>query len=122
MTPTVSVDGTEVMLVYRAQPEGPARGAVVVIHEAFGVNDHIERVCQRLSAEGYEAFAPHLFHRSGDPELAYDDIDAVLGHVRRLSASGLHEDVDATVGYLAASSRRGGPIEEPGGLVRPRPG
>lgn len=48
---------------YRADPEGGARGAVVVIQEIFGVNHHIRAVCDRFAAEGYVAIAPSIFDR-----------------------------------------------------------
>lgn len=48
---------------YRADPEGGARGAVVVIQEIFGVNHHIRAVCDRFAAEGYIAIAPSIFDR-----------------------------------------------------------
>ncbi|MFL6240495.1 MAG: dienelactone hydrolase family protein [Actinomycetes bacterium] len=76
------------------------RGGVVVVQEAFGVNDHIEDVTRRFAAAGYRAVAPHLFHRSGDPQLSYDDLPAVLPHMQALDVDGLLVDVDATVSYL----------------------
>ena len=48
---------------YRADPTGPAKGALVVIQEIFGVNHHIRNVCDRLAAEGYVAVAPAIFDR-----------------------------------------------------------
>jgi carboxymethylenebutenolidase len=48
---------------YRADPEGKARGGVVVVQEIFGVNHHIRSVCDRLAALGYAAVAPALFDR-----------------------------------------------------------
>ena len=48
---------------YRADPQGPAKGAIVVIQEIFGVNTHIRSVCDRFAAEGYLALAPALFDR-----------------------------------------------------------
>src|SRR6478752_6183842 len=48
-------------------PSGARKGALVVVQEAFGVNEHIEDVCARLADAGWLAVAPHLFHRSGDP-------------------------------------------------------
>ncbi|HZI38074.1 MAG TPA: dienelactone hydrolase family protein, partial [Acidimicrobiia bacterium] len=32
------------------EPEGPPRGGLVVVQEAFGVNDHIEDVAGRFAA------------------------------------------------------------------------
>ncbi|HET7338546.1 MAG TPA: dienelactone hydrolase family protein [Candidatus Dormibacteraeota bacterium] len=47
---------------YLATPQtnGPHPG-VVVIHEAFGLNDHIKDVTRRLADEGYVALAVDLF-------------------------------------------------------------
>src|ERR1019366_8504534 len=66
------------MAIYDAEPEGPARAAVVVIQEAFGVNEHIEDVTRRFAAAGYRAVAPHLFHRTGEPGLR-SDLEASFG-------------------------------------------
>ena len=49
------------MDVYEATPDGDVRGAIVVIQEAFGVNEHIEDVTRRFAAAGYHAVAPALF-------------------------------------------------------------
>jgi carboxymethylenebutenolidase len=49
---------------YRADPQGSAKGGVVVIQEIFGVNRHIRAVCDRLASEGYVALAPALFDRA----------------------------------------------------------
>jgi carboxymethylenebutenolidase len=47
---------------YRAAAPGAARGAVLVIHEIFGLTAHIRSVCDRLATKGYDATAPDLFH------------------------------------------------------------
>ena len=38
------------MRLYEAKPPGEARGAIVVVQEAFGVNPHIEDVTRRAAA------------------------------------------------------------------------
>jgi carboxymethylenebutenolidase len=48
---------------YRAEPSGTPKGGIVVIQEIFGVNHHIQAVCDRLAAQGYAAIAPALFDR-----------------------------------------------------------
>ena len=48
---------------YRADPQGKPKGAIVVVQEIFGVNNHIRSVCDRFAAEGYAAIAPALFDR-----------------------------------------------------------
>lgn len=57
-----SLDGTA-SPAWVARPDVPARGAVVVLQEIFGVNAHIRAVADRLAARGYMAVAPSLFTR-----------------------------------------------------------
>ncbi len=53
---------------YLARPDTEeARPAVIVIHEIFGLNEHIRDVANRFAGQGYVALAPHLYAR---PELA----------------------------------------------------
>ncbi|EKT77825.1 carboxymethylenebutenolidase [Rhodococcus opacus M213] len=85
-------------------PEGPVRGGVVVIQEAFGVTGHIVDVCRRFAAAGYHAVAPHLFHRSGDPVLEYDDMKSAMSLIGELTAAHIDEDVDGAVAALSAAS------------------
>jgi carboxymethylenebutenolidase len=47
--------------------------------------------------------APHLFHRSGDPRLGYEDIQQVMPHMQAVTESGLTNDLDATLSYLAGA-------------------
>lgn len=82
------------------EPSGTPATGVVVVQEAFGVNDHIEDVCRRFAAEGYLAVAPHLFHRTGDPKLGYADIQQVMPHMQGLSRDGVLSDVDAAIAHL----------------------
>jgi carboxymethylenebutenolidase len=96
-----TADGS--MPLYEAEPEGPARGAVVVVQEAFGVNDHIQDVTRRFAAAGYHAVAPHLFHRTGAPAYGYDDFTVVIPHMLPLTDDGLLGDVRAALDHLRAA-------------------
>ena len=44
------------------------RPAILVIHEAWGLTDHIKDVADRFAREGYVALAPDLY--SSDPQMA----------------------------------------------------
>ncbi|HEV7888834.1 MAG TPA: dienelactone hydrolase family protein [Acidimicrobiales bacterium] len=83
------------------RPDGEALGGVLVIQEAFGINDHIASVCRRFAAAGYVTVAPHLFHRSGDPKLGYEDFSLVMPHMQALTAESVLEDVDEGLNGLA---------------------
>jgi carboxymethylenebutenolidase len=97
---TVKV-GDDTMDVYVSEPAGDAKGAVVVLQEAYGVNGHIQDVCRRFSDAGYLAAAPHLFHRTGDPIIDYEDMDTVIENIMQLTVNGLEADLEATLGHLA---------------------
>src|SRR5665213_195312 len=58
---------------YLVHPEGPVKGALIVIHEVWGLTDHIKSIADRLAKEGYIALAPDLFSGNGI------DIEALSG-------------------------------------------
>ena len=91
------------MRLYEATPDGPAKGAVIVVMEAFGVNDHIEDVARRAAAAGYHAVAPDFFHRAGGGTAAYDDFGTVMAKFQGMSDDGILVDVDAALDHLRAA-------------------
>src|SRR5579875_746226 len=46
--------------VYLVQPDTQPKGAVIVIHEVWGLNDHTKDVASRLADLGYIGLAPDL--------------------------------------------------------------
>ncbi len=98
---------------YLAQPQGKARGAVVVLQEIFGVNSHIRQVTDGYAADGYLAIAPATFHRvEQGVDLGYtaDDISAgaaLKAKVEALPAPGVLQDVQAAIDYAAQAGKVG---------------
>lgn len=82
-------------------PDGHARGGVIVVQEAFGVNDHIVDVCNRFAAAGWVAAAPHLFHRQDAAVVPYSDMDSAMAAIGQLKADEVDSDVDAAASALA---------------------
>ena len=59
-------DGTE-MNARLSKPVSPEpQPAIIVIHEAWGLNEQIKGVARRYAEQGFVALAPHLFTRNGD--------------------------------------------------------
>lgn len=83
------------------QPAGQPRGAIIVLQEAFGVNEHIEDICHRLADDGWLAIAPHLFHRTGDPQLGYDDFSKIGPHFAALTPETVLADIDTVLAAAA---------------------
>jgi carboxymethylenebutenolidase len=88
------------MDLYQAVPEEKPAGAVIVIQEAFGVNDYIRDVARRFAAAGFHAVAPAMFHRAGGGTAPYDDFSKVMPLFRGVTDDGVVADVDAAVGHL----------------------
>ena len=89
----------------KRRPTATRPGAVIiVIQEAFGVNDHIEDVARRFAEAGYHAVAPAIFHRAGGGVAPYDDFSKVMPLFEGLTDDGVLMDIDAT---LDAPARRG---------------
>jgi carboxymethylenebutenolidase len=72
----------------------------VVIHEAFGVNDHIRDVTRRFAAQGFLAAAPDLFVRVGGAPDAGDAIETIMGRIGAMFDADAVADLRATVQWL----------------------
>lgn len=107
-----SADGF-VFPAYVAQPTGPAKGAVVVLQEIFGVNAHIRAVTDGYAAQGYLAIAPATFHRvQQGVELGYQPGDMAAGStlkaaVEALPAPGVLADIQAAVNHASKAGKVG---------------
>lgn len=89
------------MPTFEAKPDATSERGIIVIQEAFGVNDHIRDVANRFAAEGYLAVAPALYHRTGSPELGYEGgLEPVIEHISKVDQATTLEDVDAAIGHL----------------------
>ncbi len=94
------VDGSALRLTV-AEPVGPARGGIVVLHEARGMTDAVRDMVTALAAEGWLTVAPHLYHRDDADEIGEDDGDRVREQVGRLESGAVMADTDTAFGWLA---------------------
>jgi carboxymethylenebutenolidase len=91
---------------YRAAPKGAGPFPVVlVIHEIFGVHEHIKDVCRRFARLGYYAIAPDLFARQGDAAKEPDMAKIMADIVAKTPDAEVASDLDATLRFAAASGR-----------------
>ncbi len=87
------------MECFEAIPDEAGAG-VVVIQEAFGVNEHISDVATRFANEGYRAIAPALYHRAGGGTAPYDDFSKVMPLMQGVNDETFLMDVDAALAHL----------------------
>ena len=89
---------------YRAMPEGAGPfPTLVVVHEIFGVHEHIKDVCRRFAKLGYYAIAPDLFARAGDASKATDIPKLMATIVGKTPDAEVLSDLDATFAFAKAS-------------------
>src|SRR5579862_1101666 len=99
----LSVDQANDMNAYVASPANiNGCPAILVFQEAFGVNNHIKKLAEKIAEEGYVAIAPELFHRTALPgtTISYADFDAVKPHLSVLTIDGLIADIESTYNWL----------------------
>jgi carboxymethylenebutenolidase len=95
--------GGTLVPAYRAQPLGKTHlPVIIVVHEIFGVHEHIADVCRRFAKLGYLAIAPDLFVREGDPSV-YPTIQQINEQIAsKVPDEQVMADLDATVAWAGA--------------------
>jgi carboxymethylenebutenolidase len=93
------------MPVYRAMPDKSGRFAtVLVVHEIFGVHEHIKDICRRLAKRGYLALAPALYAREGDVT-AMSDVHEIMKLVATVPDHQVAGDLDAAAAWAGTTGK-----------------
>jgi carboxymethylenebutenolidase len=93
------------MKCHQASPRGVGKfPAVIVIMEAFGLNDHIKDVTERIAAEGYIAIAPDLYYREAPNVIGYDQLQAAIALMQRLDDDQVVTDLQRVITHLKAQN------------------
>jgi len=116
-TITTSADGLDAGPIQIPGDGGPVPGyravaakrkgkppIVVVVHEIFGVHEHIRDVCRRLAKLGFLAVAPDLFARQGDVSKVADVKEIVGKIASKVPDEQIMNDLDATVAWAKAEN------------------
>jgi carboxymethylenebutenolidase len=104
-----AADG-HVSAAWKEEPKVPARGALVVIQSAYGVNDYLKRVCRSYADEGYVSIAPALYDRQRrDAVFEHTPVgSAAAQELRRgLDWELVMADVEAARAHVAPAGRVG---------------
>ena len=96
------------MQAYLARPKGQGKlPAVIVIHEIFGLNAHIEDVARHMALEGFLAIAPDALSPLGGTP---DDAQEVMGKMRNLDRDATTKNFAAAVEYLRTHPQTNGNV------------
>ena len=87
---------------YLARPSATGRHpGIVVIHEAFGLVEHIRDIARRFANVGYDALAPDLYARAGGPSDP-NDIATVMPVMFAKPDAEAVQDLEAAAAHLRA--------------------
>ena len=105
----IAADGHR-LEAYQAMPAGVPRGAVLVVQEIFGANDHIRKVADGFAAGGYVAIALALFDRIRPGiEIGYSmaEIQEGFGYKTASKTGTALRDIEAAVKAVATAGKVG---------------
>jgi len=106
-TITIAAPGGEGEIpAYVAEPADPAKAAIIVVPEIFGVNQGIRSKVDGWAALGYLAIAPDIFWRFAPGVELDPDVPAQLqeafGYFQQFDADLGVDDIDAVLGWTKA--------------------
>lgn len=100
-------DGKEVPGTLLEPPGDRSRGAVLLIHEWWGLNEHIRGVAERLASEGFTVFAADLYEgkvakdaATAEQYLSTMDWQQAGAVLRRAAEALRHRTPEAKVGVM----------------------
>jgi carboxymethylenebutenolidase len=122
MVKICALDEDALFPAYMAAPQGPAKAAIIVIPEIFGVNPGIRQKCDRLAADGYLAVAPDIFWRFAPGVELNPDIEAELqeafGHFQTFAdakgSDSAVKDIEAVIHAIRGGLSAQAPVQKVG--------
>jgi carboxymethylenebutenolidase len=102
----VQLDANLMGYYVKPNTQGP-HPAVIVIMEAFGLNDYIKSICDRLAQAGYAALAPDFYHGAVYP---YTDMGGAIAKLKTLKDDVAMAEFSKGVEFLGKQldTKRGG--------------
>jgi carboxymethylenebutenolidase len=104
---TVTTAGKNIQITkdlpgYYVTPTGTGKfPAVIVLMEAFGLNNWCKSICDRLAQSGFAAIAPDFYRGK---TYAYTDVAGAIGKLKSLKDDDIMSDVGKSLDFLATKS------------------
>src|SRR6202795_3389270 len=93
--------GAEKMPAHLARPaSGGPYPALVVVMEAFGLNDQIKRITNQFASEGFVAIAPNLYFRLPNNVVGYNDLPGAFRLMGAVKDDQIVADMGAAIDHL----------------------
>ena len=95
-------------LAFREYPSGIAKApGIILLMEAYGVNDHFRQLAARMAGWGYAVIVPDLYRRFPEERrvVAYSDRETAMANLSRLTDSEAKDDIGRCLDLLRADPR-----------------
>lgn len=92
-------DGTTLPAYLSRLESGDLSPAIIVLHEVFGLTEHIKDVSDRLAREGYVVLAPDLLARERPPKVGADR-EVLFQFFAKIPDQRVLSDLDQAIEYL----------------------
>lgn len=89
--------------VYHVKPLGAAKANLVLIQEVFGVNKHIQNVCDKFAKDGFNTAAPAIFDRiekNIDYGYSQEELNKGIALAGKVKWDNVFIDIEATIRLL----------------------
>ncbi|WP_309743282.1 dienelactone hydrolase family protein [Chamaesiphon sp. OTE_20_metabat_361] len=87
---------------YYVTPTGTGKfPAVIVLMEAYGLNNWCKSICNRLAQSGFAAIAPDFYRGT---TYAYTDTAGAIGKLKTLNDNAIMSDVGKSIDFLAGKT------------------
>ena len=83
---------------FLALPPQPTGAGIVVVMEAFGLNEFVRETCRRFARQGYAACAPDVYHGE---TFAYADRERAIAKIGTLDDDVMMREVGGALDILA---------------------
>lgn len=64
--------------IYKAEPKGESKGGILLIHEVWGLSDHVKDVADRFARQGYLVYAPDFLSETDIAEKVTSELQQDL--------------------------------------------
>jgi Dienelactone hydrolase and related enzymes len=95
-------------LAFKEFPAGEKKvPGIILLMEAYGVNEHFRRLAARLAGWGYAVLVPDLYRRFPEERrvVAYSDRETAMGNLSRLKDEEAKEDISRCLDILRSDPR-----------------
>lgn len=111
MAETIKIAGADgfEFAAYHKAAVTPRKGAVIVIQEIFGLDEHVRADVERWADMGYEAIAPSMYDRREPGFTAHHDPDGIKAGVAHAMGTPLDQamgDIAACAAFLRARGEK----------------